>query len=144
MDGGIRDLLGMGFDTVTMIGSDLPDLPPDHVRIALDILARRPEVLVLGPAEDGGYYLIGVTRPHPELFAGIPWDTPFVLERTCSAAKALAIPVEQIPSWCDVDAAADLGRLCRAAAPESARHTRSWLADAPPQVRARIDGARMI
>jgi rSAM/selenodomain-associated transferase 1 len=142
MHGGIRDLLGLGFDAVAMIGSDLPDLPPDHVRLALDILARRPEVLVLGPAEDGGYYLIGITRSHPELFVEIPWGTSHVLERTCAVAETRGIQVERIPSWYDVDGASDLGRLCGGVG-SPASHTRSWLADAPSDVRARVHGATM-
>lgn len=145
MYGGMRDLLGFGFDTVVMIGSDLPTLPSVHVSAALDILARRPDVLVLGPAEDGGYYLIGVTRSHPQLFERIPWGTSQVLEYTCKAAEALGMTVEKISQWYDVDSLADLRRLRRdvAAAEGNARYTRTWLAAAPSDVRTRVDGARM-
>jgi len=82
MYGGMRDLLGFGFEAVVMIGSDLPTLPSVHVSAALDILARRPDALVLGPAEDGGYSLIGVTRSHPQLFERIPWGTSQVCSNT--------------------------------------------------------------
>ena len=142
---GIGDLLGLGFDAVVMIGSDLPSLPSVHVTTALDILARRPDALVLGPAEDGGYYLIGVTRSHPQLFQEIPWGTSQVLERTCRAAEALEMTVEKISQWYDVDSLSDLRRLRRglAEAGSIARYTRAWLAAAPFDVRTRVDGARM-
>jgi rSAM/selenodomain-associated transferase 1 len=145
MYGGMRDLLGFGFEAVVMIGSDLPTLPSVHVSAALDILARRPDALVLGPAEDGGYYLIGVTRSHLQLFERIPWGTSQVLEHTCKAAEALGMTVEKISQWYDVDSLSDLRRLRRgvAGAEGIAHYTRTWLAAAPSDVHTRVDGARM-
>jgi uncharacterized protein len=141
MRDGARDLLAAGFDAVVLIGSDLPTLPPANVTAALGILARGGEVLALGPAEDGGYYLIGLTRPRPELFAGIPWGTPLVFQRTCNAAKAVGLAVETLPRWYDVDSASDLRRVWHCSAPDAARHTRAWLAAAPHEVRARLGPA---
>jgi uncharacterized protein len=139
MRDGTRDLLQSGFDAVVVIGSDLPTLPPANVTVALGILARGGEVLVLGPADDGGYYLIGLTQPRPELFARIPWGTPLVFQRTCDAAEALGISVETLPRWYDVDSASDLRRVWHYSGPDvAARHTRAWLAAAPPAVRARV------
>ena len=137
MRDGISDLLRLGFDAVAVIGSDLPTLPSAHVTTAFEVLARRPDALVLGPAEDGGYYLIGVTRSRPELFERIPWGTSQVLEHTCKAAEALGIAVETTSHWYDVDSAADLRRLRRGVTgPEGdARYTRAWLAAAPSEVR---------
>jgi hypothetical protein len=145
MYGGMRDLLGFGFEAVVMIGSDLPTMPSVHVSAALDILARRPDALVLGPAEDGGYYLIGVTRTHPQLFERIPWGTSQVLEHTCKAAEALGMTVEKISQWYDVDSLSDLRRVWRDAAGAEgiAHYTRTWLAAAPSDVHTRVDGARM-
>lgn len=144
MHAGARDLLTAGFDAVVLIGSDLPTLPPAHVSAALGILIRRGEVLVLGPAEDGGYYLIGLTQSRPEFFEHIPWGTPLVLQRTREAAEALGIPVEATPLWYDVDSASDLQRVWhRSEQPPAARYTRAWLAAAPCAVRARIDGETM-
>ena len=139
---GARDLLTAGFDAVLLIGSDLPTLPPAHVSAALGILTQRGEVLVLGPAEDGGYYLIGLNQSRPEFFEHIPWGTPLVMQRTREAAEALGIPVEAIPLWYDVDSASDLRRVWhRSQQPDgAARYTRAWLATAPPAVRARVDG----
>ena len=139
---GARDLLTSGFDAAVLIGSDLPTLPPAHISAALDILMRRGEVLVLGPAEDGGYYLIALTQSRAELFEHIPWGTSLVLQRTREAADALEIPVETIPLWYDVDSAPDLRRVWRGSqGPDGAgRYTRAWLASAPPAVRVRVDG----
>jgi rSAM/selenodomain-associated transferase 1 len=136
---GARDLLTSGFDAVVLIGSDLPDLPAAHVSTALGLVTRAGETVVLGPTEDGGYYLIGVTRSRPELFEDIPWGTPVVLQRTREAAAALGIPVETIPLWYDVDSASDLQRVWQSAgSPDgAARSTRAWLAAAPPEVRTR-------
>jgi hypothetical protein len=142
---GARELLTSGFDAVVLIGSDLPTLPPAHVSAALGILTRRGEVLALGPAEDGGYYLIGLTQSRPEFFEHIPWGTPLVLQRTREAAEALGIPVEAMPIWYDVDSASDLRRVWHRSeqADGAARYTRAWLAAAPPAVRARVDGETM-
>jgi uncharacterized protein len=142
---GARELLTLGFDNVVLIGSDLPTLPPAHVSAALDILMRRSEVLVLGPAEDGGYYLIGLGQSRTEFFEHIPWGTPLVLQRTREAAESLGIPVETVPRWYDIDSASDLRRV-RHLSEElhgAARYTRAWLAAAPPAVRARVDGETM-
>jgi rSAM/selenodomain-associated transferase 1 len=137
---GASDLLTSGFDAVVLVGSDLPTLPAAHVRTALGLVTRAGETLVLGPTDDGGYYLIGLTQPRPEFFEHIPWGTPLVLQRTREAATALGIAVETIPRWYDVDSASDLQRVWQSTAePDGvARSTRAWLAAAPPDVRARV------
>jgi rSAM/selenodomain-associated transferase 1 len=142
---GAHDLLGAGFDRVVLIGSDLPTLPAAYLVAALDILKGRTDALILGPADDGGYYLIGFAHPRPELFARIPWGTPLVLRQTCDAAEALGIPVEMLPRWYDVDSASDLRRVWRGSEQldSTGRHTRAWLAAAPLAVRARVDGDTM-
>jgi uncharacterized protein len=141
MPNGVGDLLTTGFDAVVLIGSDLPTLPAAHVASALDWLTRHPAAVVLGPAEDGGYYLIGVTRQRAELFEDIPWGTPGVLERTREIAAALGVAVTLVPSWYDVDSVSDLGRVWRAVASRegTARHTHAWLTAAAPVVRARVE-----
>ena len=108
---GARELLTSGFDSVVLIGSDLPTLPPAHVSAALGILMRRSEVLVLGPAEDGGYYLIGLGQSRPEFFERIPWALHSYCSVPREAAEALGIPVETVPRWYDVDSASDLRRV---------------------------------
>jgi uncharacterized protein len=142
---GVRDLLTSGFDAVVLIGSDLPNLPAAHVSTALALVTRAGETVVLGPTEDGGYYLIGLTRLHPEFFEHIPWGTAVVLQRTREAAAALGIPVETIPLWYDVDSASDLQRVWQSTAETDgvARSTRAWLAAAALEVRTRV-GKKMM
>jgi rSAM/selenodomain-associated transferase 1 len=144
MHNGACDVARLGFDAVILIGSDLPTLPFAHVGAAVNAVRRR-DVLVVGPAADGGYYLIGGRELPSPLFDRIPWGTATVLERTAEAAGALGIDVEPIPPWYDVDVSADLRRAVADAGRSrgTARHTLAWLAAAPPDVRARVDGARM-
>jgi uncharacterized protein len=139
MKNGATELLARGFGRVVLIGADLPTLPAAFVIDALERLAQRPNSLVLGPAEDGGYYLIGVTQVHSEFFADIPWGTADVLRRTQEAAAALRLTVELLPRWYDVDFPADLERIRQQAheGPPVANHTRAWLgrgSDEPPRI----------
>jgi rSAM/selenodomain-associated transferase 1 len=145
MRDGARVLLTAGFQAVVLIGSDLPTLPSSFIGDALDIVTRADETLVLGPTDDGGYYLIGFSQARPEFFEHIPWGTPLVLQRTREAARALGIPVAMMPRWYDVDRGADLRRACRPSEQpaRAARYTRAWLAAAPPEVQARVDGGTM-
>jgi rSAM/selenodomain-associated transferase 1 len=140
MRDGAGDLLAAGFDGVVIIGSDVPTLPPARVDAALGMLTERRERLVLGPAEDGGYYLIGLTYPRPEFFEGIPWGTPVVFERTRKAAEAVGVPVSMLPAWYDVDSVSDLLRVAEGSGRDvaAARHTRAWLDAVALPVRRRL------
>ncbi len=137
MRNGASDLVARGFGRVVLVGADLPTLPAAYVEDALERLTRPQESLVLGPAEDGGYYLIGLTHVHDELFDGIPWGTPAVLRRTQEAAAALRLTVELLPIWYDVDLPSDLQRVLHRTAEgfPVANHTRTWLEAAHPTVR---------
>ena len=92
--------------------------------------------LVLGPSEDGGYYLIGLRVSRPELFEAMPWSTPQVLPETVRRAHALGLRIAWLPSWFDVDTGSDLERLeaslATAAVP---RHTRRFFAGRRPWAR---------
>jgi len=107
-----------GVDYAVAVGTDHPTLPADHLRRAFRAL--RGAHLVLGPAEDGGYYAIGLRRvawPGASgLFEGAPWSAPGLLEWTRERAAALALCHVELPSWYDVDVPADLERLARDAA----------------------------
>ena len=129
---GAGDLLARGFGRVVLIGADLPTLPAAFVVDALERLARSPESLVLGPAEDGGYYLIAMTEVRPELFEDIPWGTADVLRRTQEAAADLRLGVELLPMWYDVDHPSDLQRVAdgRAEGDPVGLHTCAWLKEA--------------
>src|SRR5438477_499561 len=82
--------------------------------------------------DDGGYYLIGLTRWPAQLFEHIPWGTPLVLKRTLEIASTLGMPVEVLPVWYDVDSARDLRRVWQASETRNGPggHTRAWLAAA--------------
>jgi len=115
---------------VALIGSDLPGLPPAHIAQAFARLDDGADV-VLGPAEDGGYYLIATTAPHPALFTDIAWSTDAVYAQTVARAEACGLSLATIPTWYDIDDVADLRRCARdlAAYPEHpATATRAFLA----------------
>ena len=113
-----------------LIGTDFPDLPHEVLSDAFESLAstNAPEI-TLGPAADGGYYLIGMNRFAPEIFTGVPWSTSEVLSYTVERADALGVGTAFLPEWRDVDDADDLealkGRLSRD--DSRARHTREYL-----------------
>ena len=124
------DLFRGGFDAAIMIDSDTPTLPTERLERAVALMSEGAPDLVLGPSEDGGYYLIGLRRPHPELFEGMPWSTPAVLEETLRRARALGLSSTRLEAWYDVDTAADLVRLQVELADDSdggPRHTRRFL-----------------
>ncbi|MBI3332696.1 MAG: TIGR04283 family arsenosugar biosynthesis glycosyltransferase [Candidatus Omnitrophica bacterium] len=104
-------LFAQGAKGVIALGADHPGLPREFLVQAVEALQRQrqPDPLVIGPTEDGGYYLIGLNRPHPELFKGIPWSTSAVLEKTLERAGGLK--VIRLPPWFDVDRPEDLARL---------------------------------
>jgi uncharacterized protein len=105
----LEDLLGRGHRSVVVIGSDSPTLAPARIRSAFARLEEGAEV-VLGPADDGGYYLIGARRLVPPLFSEIPWGTARVLERTIGALEAEGIAPALLPPWYDIDRPEDLAR----------------------------------
>jgi rSAM/selenodomain-associated transferase 2/rSAM/selenodomain-associated transferase 1 len=120
------DLFAAGYSRIVMVGSDLPTLPPAHVEHAFNQLGTQNNPVVIGPAADGGYYLIGLRALCAELFDSIPWSTPDVLATTLKAAETLQLPVSLAPPWYDIDALDDLRRLAHETAP--AARTRAWIA----------------
>jgi uncharacterized protein len=106
------DLIQLGFDSLCLIDSDSPTVPETAFAQALDFLARAKDSVVLGPSDDGGYYLIGLKKLHPRLFDRIDWSTERVLEQTIAAALEIELPVHLLPPWYDVDDRATLSRLC--------------------------------
>jgi len=98
--------LHRGARRAAVIGTDTPEV--DRKRVSEALAALEAADLVLGPAEDGGYYLLALSRPRPELFAGVAWGTPAVREETLERAAALGLRVHELPSLRDIDTAADL------------------------------------
>lgn len=105
-----------GAARVVVIGSDSPTMPPSRIAQAFDALeARRSDRAhrraVLGPADDGGYYLIGFDAPAPpELFSDMPWSSPALMARTRERAKASGVELLELAQGYDVDTLADLER----------------------------------
>jgi rSAM/selenodomain-associated transferase 1 len=108
----LEDLLALGYGAVCLIDSDSPTLPAESLRLAVDALARPGDRMVLGPSEDGGYYLIGLKHAHRRLFEDIDWSTERVAAQTLARAAELGLEVVALPTWYDVDDAATLRMLC--------------------------------
>ncbi len=103
------DLFAKDYTQVILVGTDVPTLPLSVYQEALAILGRSD--VVLGPALDGGYYLIGLTKQAEELLTGVPWSTDHVLAVTQQKAKALGLSVGLTTAWRDVDTMTDLQAL---------------------------------
>lgn len=127
-------LLAQGYYAVCLVNSDSPTLPTAFLRDTVAALLRPGERMVLGVADDGGYYLIGLKSPHAALFQGITWSTDRVSEQTLERAHRMGLEVVELPPWFDVDDAGDLARLVDDLAgagtklvPYAAPATRSWV-----------------
>ena len=130
-DGVVAEAFGLGHAAALLIGTDAPTLPPECLDEAVDLVMAPRVDLVLGPTEDGGYYLIGLRTPCPALFEDMPWSSSAVLARTLDRARRLGLRVACLSRWYDVDTGADLDRLGAelAATPGALpRHTREFLA----------------
>jgi rSAM/selenodomain-associated transferase 1 len=92
-----------------LVNADSPTLPASILRAAVDATGRGG--VVLSPAFDGGYTLIGVSHLHQRLFADIPWSTSQVYQRTVERAREVGVPVTNVPGWYDVDDAQSLALL---------------------------------
>ncbi len=106
----VRTLLGEGFASVCVLNADSPTLPTAHLVQAASLLAGGAGA-VIGPAEDGGYYLLGLRGAHACLFSDIAWSTERVAGQTRARAQAAGLALSELPAWYDVDDAAALRRL---------------------------------
>ena len=104
-------LLAQGYGAVCLVNSDSPTLPTAFLEHAAAALARPGDRMVLGGADDGGYYLIGLKAPHARLFRDIAWSTDEVAAQTLARAATAGLDVVALPPWFDVDDAASLARL---------------------------------
>jgi len=116
----LEDGFGSGYDPVVIIGSDIPAITADIIQEALAGLKKKD--LVLGPASDGGYYLIGMHKTtfiqaNPRLFNGIHWGTDRVLPQTLAVAKELELSYTLLDTLDDVDRPEDLAVWQRAVTP---------------------------
>jgi rSAM/selenodomain-associated transferase 1 len=101
-----------GYSRVLLVGSDIPDLTNEVINVAFEL---NDNDAVIGPAFDGGYYLIGFKGSAflPEIFEGIPWSTDIVFERTIKIFKKYNYKIQVLPEWRDVDRLDDLKALVR-------------------------------
>lgn len=106
MSGALQKSLDLGIDKVVIIGTDCPTLKLEIIAKAFDELSDQD--LVLGPAKDGGYYLIGLCRIMPELFEGIKWGTSEVFADTLAIAQKLNLSIAVLPILADIDRPEDL------------------------------------
>jgi len=129
LDNALTHCLTHGFERAVIMDSDSPTLPAEHLVEAFAALDSADSVL--GPCDDGGYYLIGLKRPAPRLLREVRMSTPTVARDTLALAAIENITMHQLPSWYDVDTVAELERL-RAELPsltsDRARHTRAFFA----------------
>jgi uncharacterized protein len=107
-----QTLFARGHHSVCLLNSDSPTLPTRLLVEAAEALAEASDRMVLGPAEDGGYYLIGIKAPHLHLFQHIAWSTAEVAGDTRMRAAALGLPIVELDTWYDVDDKPSLLRLC--------------------------------
>jgi uncharacterized protein len=107
---GAADLLTDGHEGAILVNSDSPTLPKAILRQAVDAV-RRGDNVTLSPALDGGYTLVGLSRPHARLFSDIPWSTSEVYRLTLERAREIGLPVMNVPGWYDVDDAASFQML---------------------------------
>ena len=134
-----EDILAIGYGAVCLIDSDSPTVPRAAYEQAVEALLAPGDRIVLGPSNDGGYYLIGLNRAHREPFERIRWSTEHVLAETLEKCGQAGLEVVLLPTWYDVDDAATLdllkAELLDSKAPEfavmkgyEAPHTREFLA----------------
>jgi hypothetical protein len=138
--GATRDLLVAGHDCVLLVNGDSPTLPSHFLVQAIETLRDPGDRMVLGPASDGGYYLIGLKHPHRHLFSQIEWGTETVARRTRERAAEIGLATTLLPEWYDVDDFETMGWLRDELAGTSTRFqggspastTRAFLATARP------------
>jgi rSAM/selenodomain-associated transferase 1 len=121
----------LNYDAAILVGGDIPLLTSVHLDEARETLTITGGV-VLGPADDGGYYLIGMRTVHAELFQGVDWGTASVLTDTLRAADQAGVEARLVRAAYDVDTIEDLRRLERdlqTAPPDLAPRVRAWFRD---------------
>jgi len=109
MEHAFAERFAAGADAVVLVGSDLPGLSAELILEAVDILGRVP--VVLGPAVDGGYWIIGQRRPGHDLFSSVPWSSPSTADATRARLREIELRHEELEELRDLDTVADLEAL---------------------------------
>jgi uncharacterized protein len=107
----IREILGRGHGAAVVLNSDSPTLPTALLIETAELLAQPGDRAVLGPSNDGGYYLLGLKTAHRRLFEDIAWSTEHVAAQTLERATEIGLEVHRLPLWYDVDDVEGLRRL---------------------------------
>lgn len=128
----VTSLLASGHESVCLLNADSPNLPTRSLIDAAEALAPPGDRMVLGAADDGGYYLIGLKRPHASIFRDIAWSSEQVSRQTLQRAEETGLETVLLPKWFDVDDLASLHRLAESLtdagdAPYAAPAARAWL-----------------
>jgi len=129
LDNALTSCLSQGYERAIIMNSDSPTLPSDYLSQGFDMLSDGTDV-VLGPCDDGGYYLIGIKKPTPRLLREVQMSTPTVAEDTIVLAKKEGLHLVTLPTWYDVDDTASLSRLVEEIEhhdSQTAKHTRQFL-----------------
>ena len=138
----LRHVFANGHEAACVLNSDSPTLPTEILLEAARVLAEPGDRIVLGPSNDGGYYLLGMKAIHEHLFANITWSTEHVTRETLQRAADLGLDVHRLPGWYDVDDAISFKILCAelrggqgfgpiGLTPAEASNTRAVLASLP-------------
>ncbi len=130
LDNVLTHCLEKGYRQAVVMDSDSPTLPVAYLRQAFRELDDPGVEVVLGPCDDGGYYLIGLKSPCPALFRGMVMSTSTVMTETLERARQQGLRVACLPGWYDVDTSDDLERLIeelRSRPDQRAQHTRAFL-----------------
>jgi uncharacterized protein len=112
-----RDLFAAGYSSVCLVNADSPTLPTEFLVETVLRLRESGDRVLLGPAADGGYYLIGLKHFHRRLFEEIDWSTDRVFRQTLARAGEIGVTVAPLPEWYDVDDEATLAMLAREIGP---------------------------
>jgi len=129
LDNALVLYLSQGYERAVIMDSDSPTLPSEYLSRAFRVLANGADV-ALGPCDDGGYYLIGVTKPTPRLLREVEMSTPTVAEDTIALANEEGLNLVTLPIWYDVDDVESLSKLLdeiEGLDPTKASHTRRFL-----------------
>jgi rSAM/selenodomain-associated transferase 1 len=130
----VDTMLADGYGAAVVLNSDSPTLPTGYLIRAAALLAAPGDRAVLGPADDGGYYLLGLKQSHARMFADITWSSAHVAAQTRARAAEIGLELVELPVWYDVDdeAALDrlIGELARDSGGTTAPASARWLAEA--------------
>jgi len=125
LEAALADARAHGFGPLLVVGTDSPTVPLAFVSEALFILRSKQADVVLGPTDDGGYYLVGLRQPAPGLFESVAWSTPLAYAHTAANAARLGLRLHVLPPWYDIDTPDDLARLRRELVADPAARVRA-------------------